>query len=87
MALQAGDPGTVMWAVEKGLQLEPTREELFRLWMHALGRAGRPAKVDDVYRRLKLVLRQRINPLQEPQAASRDVWRSYTSAELAGAQG
>jgi len=86
LALRAGDFGTVMWAVEKGLQLEPTREEMFRLWMHALGRAGRPAKVDDVYRRLQLVLRQRIHPLQEPQPESREVWKSYTAAEVASAQ-
>jgi pentatricopeptide repeat protein len=82
LALEAGDLATVTWAVEKGLQLEPTREEMFQLWMHALGRAGRPAKVDEVYRRMKLVLRQRIHPLQEPLEASRLVWRSYTSAEV-----
>jgi DNA-binding SARP family transcriptional activator len=81
LALEAGDFETVLWAVGKGLQLDPTREELFRLWMHALGRSDRPAKVDDVYRRLMLVLRQRIHPLQEPQEASREVWRSYTAAE------
>jgi DNA-binding SARP family transcriptional activator len=86
LALGAGDLATVTWAVDKGLQLDPTREEMFRLWMHAEGRAGRPAKVDDIYRRLKLVLRQRIHPLQEPQDASRDVWRSYTSADVAGPQ-
>jgi DNA-binding SARP family transcriptional activator len=82
LALAAGDFGTVAWAVDKGLQLEPTREEMFRLWMHALGRAGRPAKVDEVFRRLKLVLRQRIHPLQEPQEESREIWRSYTAAEV-----
>ena len=82
LALEAGDFETVLWAVGKGLQLDPTREELFRLWMHALGRSDRPAKVDDVYRRLMLVLRQRIHPLQEPQEASREVWRSYTAAEV-----
>lgn len=88
LALQAGDLETVYWAVDKGLQLEPTREELFRLWMHALGASGRPARVDDVYRRLKLVLRQRIHPLQEPQPESREVWRRYTSAEnVAGRPG
>jgi DNA-binding SARP family transcriptional activator len=78
LALDVGDFDTVLWAVGKGLQLEPTREELFRLWMHALGRSDRPAKVDEVYRRLMLVLRQRLHPLQEPQEASREVWRSYT---------
>jgi DNA-binding SARP family transcriptional activator len=87
MALEVDDLETVVWAVEKGLQLEPTREELFRLWMHALGRQGRPAKVDDVYRRLKVVLRQRIHSLQEPLPETREVWRRYTSAELSGSQG
>jgi DNA-binding SARP family transcriptional activator len=81
LALGAGDLGLVYWAVERGLQIEPTREELFRLWMHALGREGRPARVDDVYRRLKLVLRQRIHPLQEPQPASREVWQRYVAME------
>jgi len=81
LALGAGDLGLVYWAVERGLQIEPTREELFRLWMHALGREGRPARVDDVYRRLKLVLRQRIHPLQEPQPASREVWQRYLAME------
>ena len=81
LALEVGDFPAVYWAVDKGLSLEPTREELFRLWMHALGREGRPAKVDDVYRRLKLVLRQRIHPLQEPQRESWEVWRSYTAVE------
>lgn|GEM_PF-1635014 len=81
LALRSGDLALVVWAVEKGLQIEPTREELFRLWMNALGREGRPAKVDDVYRRLKLVLRQRIHPLQEPQPASREVWQRYVAME------
>jgi DNA-binding SARP family transcriptional activator len=85
LALAAGDYDTVMWAVEKGLRLEPTREEMFRLWMHALGRMGRPGSVDEVYRRLKLVLRQRIHPLQEPQAGSYAVWRTYTAGELTAA--
>jgi len=84
LALDLGDFETVFWAVGKGLQLEPTREELFRLWMHALGRSGRPANVDDVYRRLMLVIRQKLHPLQEPQEASREVWRTYTAAEVAG---
>jgi DNA-binding SARP family transcriptional activator len=80
-ALDGGDFETVVWAVEKGLQLEPTREELFRLWMHALGRTGRPARVDDVYRRLALVLHHRLSPLHEPQPDTREVWRRYTQAE------
>ena len=85
LALQADDFDTVIWAVEKGLELEPTREEMFRLWMHAYGRTGRPAKVDDVYRRLVHLLRQRIHPLQEPQPESRQVWRTYTAAAESGA--
>ena len=86
-ALDARDFGTVIWAVEKGLQLEPTREELSRLWMHALGRTGRPAEVDDVYRRLKVVLRHRLSALHEPQPETRAVWRRYTEAEPASAAG
>jgi DNA-binding SARP family transcriptional activator len=82
LALEVDDYETVVWAVEKGLLLEPTREEMFRLWMHALGRMGRPGRVDDIYRRLKLVLRQRIHPLQEPQTESYSVWRSYTAGDL-----
>jgi DNA-binding SARP family transcriptional activator len=80
-ALDAGDFETVIWAVETGLQLEPTREELSRLWMHALGRTGRPAQVDDVYRRLKVVLRHRLSALHEPQPETREVWRRYTRAD------
>ncbi len=87
MALDANDLETVVWAVEKGLLLEPTREELFRLWMHALGREGRPAKVDDVYRRLKVVLRQRLHALQEPQPETREVWRKYTMGENSSSKG
>ena len=87
LALAADEHETVVWAVEKGLLLEPTREEMFRLWMHALGRQGRCGRVDDVYRRLKLVLRQRIHPLQEPQPESYAVWRSYMAGELAGTPG
>lgn len=87
LALDLGDLDTVVWAVEKGLLLEPTREEMFRLWMHALGREGRPAKVDDVYRRLKMVVRQRLHPLQEPQDETREVWRMYTAGDLSSRQG
>jgi DNA-binding SARP family transcriptional activator len=87
MALEVDDYETVTWAVEKGLLLEPTREEMFRLWMHALGRVGRPGRVDDVYRRLKLVLCQRIHPLQEPQAESYRVWRRYTAGDPARSAG
>jgi DNA-binding SARP family transcriptional activator len=82
--LNAGDLDAVTWAVGKGLQLDPAREELFRLWMHALGQAGRPANVDEVYRRLRLILQRRIHPLQEPQPESREVWRTYTAAEVPG---
>lgn len=55
--------------------------------MHVLGQQGRPAKVDDVYRRLKVVLRQRIHSLQEPLPETREVWRRYTAAEVSGSQG
>jgi len=82
LATEEDDFETVRWAVEKGLLLEPTREELFRLWMHALGREGRAGMVDDVYRRLKFVLRQKLSPLAEPREETRAVWLHYTSPEV-----
>ncbi|HTW08211.1 MAG TPA: BTAD domain-containing putative transcriptional regulator [Acidimicrobiales bacterium] len=85
-ALAAGDLDGVNWAVEKGLLLEPTREELYRVWMHAQGRAGRPAMVDEIYRRLKVLLRQRVHALQEPQEETYQVWKTYVVAEAARAR-
>ncbi|HYA44445.1 MAG TPA: BTAD domain-containing putative transcriptional regulator [Acidimicrobiales bacterium] len=87
LALQVGDWAEATWAAGKGLQLDPAREQLFRVWMHALGRSGQPGKVDEVYRRLRLVLQRRIHPLQEPALESREVWRLYTAAEAAEVAG
>jgi len=82
-ALAAGDYAEATWAVEKGLQMDPAREELFQIWMHALGRCGQAGAVDRVYRRLRLVLQRRINPLHEPREESRAIWRLYTANDLA----
>lgn len=80
LALGAADFETVIWAAQKGLRFEPTREELFRLWMHALGRSGRRARVGAVYRRLELLLSQGGPPCQAPDRETRDVWCTYASA-------
>ena len=85
LALDVGDYGEAIWAVDKGLQLDPAREELFRVKMHALGRSGRRGDVDKVYRRLRIVIRRRFGELHEPQPESRDTWRLYMAAELAEA--
>ncbi|MGC8626245.1 MAG: BTAD domain-containing putative transcriptional regulator [Acidimicrobiales bacterium] len=83
MALDASDYEEAIWAADKGLQLDPAREELFRTWMHALGRSGQPGGVDKMYQRLRLVLRRKLHPLCEPQAQSRAVWRLYTTGDMA----
>jgi two-component SAPR family response regulator len=83
MALDAGDYTEAIWAADKGLQLDPAREELFRTWMHALGRSGQPGGVDKMYQRLRLVLRRKLHPLTEPQPESRAVWRLYTTGNMA----
>jgi len=40
IALEQGDHATVLWAVERGLALAPSREALHQAWMHALRRSG-----------------------------------------------
>ena len=78
LGLELEDLGTADWAVGVGLRLDPVREELYELWMRSLGRAGAVARVDDVYRRLALLLRQRVHPLAEPRPATRQVWERCT---------
>jgi DNA-binding SARP family transcriptional activator len=85
LALEVGDHAEAIWAVDKGLQLDPAREELFRIKMHALGRSGRRGDVDNVYRRLRVVIRRRFGELYEPAPESRGTWRLYTAAEMAEA--
>ncbi len=83
LALSGGDLVSAEWAVGVGLGLDPVREELYRVWLQALGRQGRPAKADEVYRRLALLLRQRVHPLQEPQPATRETWAGVTGRLVA----
>ncbi len=79
LALAAADFDMVVWAVEKGLSLDPAREQLYQLWMHALGLSGRGDRVNEIYRRLCSMLQRRIDPAQSPTPASETIWRSYVA--------
>ena len=83
LALNAADFDTVIWAVEKGLSLDPAREQLYQLWMHALGRSGRGDRVTEIYRRLCSMLQRRIDPAQSPTPESETIWRSYAAGGVA----
>jgi DNA-binding SARP family transcriptional activator len=78
-ALDVEDWDTVKWAVEKGLELDPAREELFQALMHAEGRSGKPARVQEVYGQLCLMLQKEVDLLQSPSDESEEIWRSYTA--------
>jgi DNA-binding SARP family transcriptional activator len=80
-ALETGDLDTAMWAVEKGLSLDPAREQLYQCWMHILGRSGRPDRVTEIYRRLCSMLQTRIDPSLAPTAESQSIWRSYRAPD------
>ena len=77
LALDSGDHDTAEWAVQKGLALDPAREELFQVWMHVAGRAGRPDRVDDIYRRLCRSLQRHIDAGLSPSEASELVRSAY----------
>jgi DNA-binding SARP family transcriptional activator len=83
-AVEAGDHQMAVAAARKGLGLDPLREQLCCAWMEAAGRRGDVAEVDQVYRRLCQVLRQRLHPLQEPGEAARRIWAGYCRQDLAG---
>jgi DNA-binding SARP family transcriptional activator len=83
-ALEVEEWDTVKWAVDKGLELDPAREELFQILMHAEGRSGKPARVDQVYGQLCLMLQKQVDVLQTPSDESEEIWKSYTAAEGAG---
>lgn len=82
-ALEIEDWDTVKWAVQKGLDLDPIREELFQALMHAEGRSGKPARVNEVYGQLCRLLQNEIDTLQTPSDETEEIWKSYT-AERAG---
>lgn len=73
LAVETGDHQLAEWAVRKGLELEPAREELYQVWMHAQGRAGRPDQVEEIYRRVCRAVQRHIDPglapKEETQAA------------------
>jgi len=79
-ALEVEDWETVRWAVDKGLSLDPAREELFQALMHAEGRSGKPARVQEVYGMLCLMLQREVDMLQTPSDESEEIWKSYTAA-------
>ena len=79
-ALEAEDWDTVKWAVDKGLALDPAREELLQALMHAEGRAGKPDRVHEIYGRLCAMLQMEIDVLQTPSDTSEEIWKSYTAA-------
>jgi DNA-binding SARP family transcriptional activator len=78
-ALELEDWDTVRWAVDKGLSVDPVREELFQLLMHAEGRAGRPARVHEIYGQLCSMLQKHVDFLQTPSDKSEEIWKSYTA--------
>jgi DNA-binding SARP family transcriptional activator len=82
-ALALEDYPTVQWAVTRGLELDPAREQLYQYWMHALGRSGSTERLNEVYGRLCTMLRRRIHELQDPTDESHDIWQSYTGKRAA----
>jgi DNA-binding SARP family transcriptional activator len=78
VALDLGDLTLAELAVRKGLELDPAREELYRVWMHVAGRLGRPDQVDEVYRRLCRALQRHLDAGMAPSEASEAVRSSYS---------
>ena len=77
-ALDAGDQETAEWAVQKGLQLDPAREELYQVWRHAAGGSGRPDRVEEIYRRLCRALQRHIDAGLSPNEQSELVRATYS---------
>ncbi|MCU4186446.1 LysM peptidoglycan-binding domain-containing protein [Acidiferrimicrobium sp. IK] len=77
LALEAGDHDGVAWAVERGLGMDPAREQLYQYWMHALGRTAEADRVTAVWKRLCAALQAHIDPAQAPSPDSQAVYRSY----------
>jgi DNA-binding SARP family transcriptional activator len=77
LCLDSGETQTVLWAVELGVKMDPTREQLYQCWMHALGRSADVGEVTDVWRRLCSALQKHIDPGQCPSLDSQEVYRSY----------
>lgn len=86
LALDADDFGGALWAVEKGLSLDPARERLYQTWMHICGRSGRADRVTDIYKRLCSMLKARIDPTLVPSAQSEGIWKSYLNTDMGEAR-
>jgi len=78
LALELEDLEEAEWAVRKGLELDPAREELYRVWMHVAGQSGRPDQVDEVYRRLCRALQRHLDAGMAPSEESEAVRSSYS---------
>jgi DNA-binding SARP family transcriptional activator/LysM repeat protein len=77
LALDLGDWDAAAWAAQRGLDIDPAREELFQVWMHACGRAGQADRVAEIYRRLCRSLQRVIHPMQEPTSTSQAILQTY----------
>ena len=80
--VKAGDLELVLWAVNRGLGIDPVREELYRHWMHALGRGPDAVMVTGVFDRLRTALQDHIDPTQQPSPESQEVYRYYLPARI-----
>ena len=81
LALDAGDYELAEWAVERGLRIDPAREQLYQCWMHAVGRSADASKVAEVWQRLCAALQTHIDPAQSPSPASHAVYRGYVTRQ------
>jgi DNA-binding SARP family transcriptional activator len=86
LSLDAEDFEVALWAVEKGLSLDPARERLYQTWMHICGRSGRADRVTDIYKRLCSMLKARIDPTLVPSAESEGIWKSYLNTDMGEAR-
>jgi len=67
----------VLWAVERGLALAPSREALYQAWDARPRRSGDAQRLKDVYGRCCSMLRSEIHATQAPSAEPELIWRSY----------
>jgi DNA-binding SARP family transcriptional activator len=77
LALETGDHALVLWAVQRGVGIDPAREQLYQYWMHALGQTADTGQVTGVWERLCSALQKHIDPAQGPSPDSQAVYRTY----------
>ncbi len=83
LALDSQDYESALWAVQRGLDMDPAREVLYQCWMHVVGRSEGPDRVAEVWRRLCSALHHHIDPSQGPSPESQAVYRHYVAREQA----